>query len=76
MPNKGILLNGVLIPRLLNHTFAFCFLINFDFLVPDITHFDNSIVLSLLVFEILGLMFSVFCSHFKQMIALFYTYAY
>ena len=30
-PNNGILLEGVLIPRLLNNPLAFCSLINFDF---------------------------------------------
>ena len=30
-PNSGILLKGVLRPRLLNNHFASCFLINFDF---------------------------------------------
>ena len=43
-PNIGILLKGVLIPRLLNNAFASCFLINFDFLEPHIVHFDNIIV--------------------------------
>ena len=40
-PNIGNLLNGVLIPSLLNNPFASCFLINFDFLLPHIAHFDN-----------------------------------
>ena len=44
-PNNGILLNGVLRPKLLNNPFAFCFLINLDFLRPHIAYFDNSIVL-------------------------------
>ena len=61
-PNKGILINGVLIPKLLNNQFAYCFLMNLDFLLPHIAHFDNSIILLLLVFETLGFMFSVFFS--------------
>ena len=47
-PIIGILLKGVLIPRLLNNPFASCFLINFDFLEPHIAHFDNIIILPLL----------------------------
>ena len=58
-PNNRILLNGVLAPKLRSIPLASCFLINFDFLLPHIAHFDNRIVLPLLVFETLGLMFSV-----------------
>ena len=50
-PSRGTLLNGVLIPSLLNNPFASCFLINLDFLVPHIAHFDNIIRLPLLVLE-------------------------
>ena len=46
-PNIGNLLNGVLIPNLLNNSFASCFLINLDFLAPFIAHFDNIIILTL-----------------------------
>ena len=60
MPNKIILINGGLIPRLLNNPPASCSLINLDFLVPHIVHFDNSVVLLLLVFETHGFMLSVF----------------
>ena len=63
-PNKSALINGVLIPKLLNNPFASWFLINIDFLLPHITHFDNIIVLLLLVFETLGFMFSVSFLHF------------
>ena len=63
--NKGILLNGVLIPKLLNNLFASCFLVNFDFLLLHIAQFDNIIVLSLLVFETFVFIFSVFFFHFK-----------
>ena len=47
--HNGILFNEVLGPKLLNIPLASCFLINLDFLLPNIAHFDNSIVLSLLV---------------------------
>ena len=56
---NGIFLNGVLRPKILNTPLATCFLINLHFLVPFSTHFDNNIVLLLLVFETLGFMFSV-----------------
>ena len=65
-PSNGILLRGVLIPRLLNNPFACCSLMNFDFLLPHIAHFDNIIVLPLVVFEALGFMLSVCFLHFKQ----------
>ena len=58
-PSNGTLLNGVLRLKLLNIPFASCFLINFDFLLSHTAHFDNNIVLPLLVFETLGFMFSV-----------------
>ena len=54
------MLKGVLIPRLLNNPFASCPLINFDFLALDIAHFDNIIVLLLLVFTITGSLLCVF----------------
>ena len=78
-PNIGILLKGVLIPRLLNNPFASCFLINLDFLVLHTGHFGNIIVLPFLVCEISGLMLFVlfffvvvFCT-LGNKIALFYT---
>ena len=55
--NIGNLLNGVLIPNLLNNPFASCFLINLDFLPPHIAHFDNIIILPLVVLETCGSMF-------------------
>ena len=75
-PNIGILLKGVLIPKLLNNPFASCFLIHFEFLEQHIAHFHNIIVLPLLVAETFGLMFSVvvfffFCT-LDNKIALFY----
>ena len=62
----GILLNGVLIPNLLNNPLASCLLINLEFLLPHIAHFDNIISLPLLVLETCGFMFFVYFLHFKQ----------
>ena len=72
-PVNGILLNGVLRPKLLNNPFASCLLINLDFLLTHIAHFDNSVVLLLLVFKTIGFMLSVFFYTLNNMIALFYT---
>ena len=63
-----MLLKGVPIPRLLNNPFASCFLINFDFLLPHIAHFDDIIVLRL---QVTGTFF-FFCT-LNNEIALFYT---
>ena len=63
-PDTGISVTGVLIPRLLNNAFASCFLINFAFLEPHIAHFDNVIVLPLLVAETFGSILSVFLFFF------------
>ena len=52
-PSNGTLLNGVLRPKLLNFPFASCVLINLHSLPPHIVHFDNNIVLPLLVFQTL-----------------------
>ena len=65
-PNIFTLQNGVLRPNLLNNLFASWFLIDLDFLLPHILHFDNTIVLPLIVFQTLRFMFSVFFVHFKQ----------
>ena len=62
-PNIGTLL-GVLRPKLLNSPFASWFLINLDFLIRHISHFDNIIALPLLVLETFGFMFSVSLLHF------------
>ena len=59
-PNIGNLLNGVLIPNLLNNPFASCLLINLDFLLLHIAHFDNIITLPLLVLETCGFIFSTY----------------
>ena len=78
--NNEILINGVLRSKLLNILLASCFLTNIDFLLPYTAHFDNSIVLLLLVFETLGFMFSVFFYTLNNIsyccIVLFYTYAF
>ena len=66
LPNIGNLLNGVIIPNLLNNPFASCFLINLDFLLPHIAHLDNIIILPLLVLETFGFMFFVCFLHFRQ----------
>ena len=65
-PNNGILLKGVLIPDLLNNPLAYCSLINLSFLLLHATHFDERIILRLLVFETFGLIHSVSFLHFKQ----------
>ena len=73
-PNIGNLLNGVLIPNLLNNPFASWFSINLDFLLPYIAHFDNIITLLLLVLEICGFIFFVYFLHFKQYDSFLYVY--
>ena len=70
-PNIGNLLNGALIPNLLNNPFASCLLINLDFLLLHIAHFDN-IILPLLVLETCGFIFFVY---FLNSMIPFYTYA-
>ena len=50
-PNNVILLNGVLIPKLLNNPFASCSSINHDFLILHTAHFENNIDLPFLVFN-------------------------
>ena len=58
--NNGILFNGVLRPKLIHIPISSCFLINLDFLRPHIAHFDNIIVLPLLVFETLGFLYFLY----------------
>ena len=58
--NNAILFKGVLIPKLLNISLDSCFLINLVFLVSDIAHVDNNILLTLLVLETLAFMFFLF----------------
>ena len=74
-PNTGNLLTGVLIPSLRNNPFASCCLINFDFLLPHIAHFDNIIILPLLVLETCGFIFFIYFLHFKHYNSIFCTYA-
>ena len=73
-PSTGILLNGVLIPNLLNNPFASWFLINLDFLLPHIAHFDNIIALPILVLKISGSMFSVYFFYTLNNMSAFYNY--
>ena len=49
------------------------FLINIDFLRLHIAHFDNNIVLLLLVFETLQFLFSVFLYTLSNIIGLLYS---
>ena len=65
-PNKGISLKSVLIPKLLNNTLALCSLINFDFLLSHIAHFEKSIVLPFFVLTTFRFLLSVFFLHFRQ----------
>ena len=50
----GILLKGVLIPKLLNKPFASCSFTNLDFLIPRTEHFDYISNLLFFVLTILG----------------------
>lgn len=65
-PNNGILLKEVLIPNWLKNPLTSCSLINFYFLLLHAERFDKSIIFSLLVFETLGCLLSVFFLQFKQ----------
>ena len=56
-PNIGNLLNGALIPNLLNNPFASCLLINLNFLLPHIAHFDDIMNLPVLVLDTCRSMF-------------------
>ena len=58
-------------PKLLNNPFACCSLINFDFLLPHMAHFDKIIILPLVVFETFGFMLSVFFYTLNNRITLF-----
>ena len=71
------ILNVILFAKLLNNSFASCFLINLDFFTTTyIAQFDNIIVLPLLVPEIFGFMFSVFFYTLNNKITLFHTYTF
>ena len=71
--NNGILLNGVLRPKLLNNPFVSCSFINFDFLLTHIAHFGDNTNLPFLVFHIFESIFFVFFLHFKQYVSMFYN---
>ena len=64
--NNGILLEGVLIPKLLSNPFASCFFTNLDFLIPHSAHFDCMISLQFFVLKIFEFKFSVFLQHVTQ----------
>ena len=74
LPKHGILLNGVLIPNLLNKSLASFYLINIDFFLLHTAHFDKRIDLPLLVFETHGFKFSLSFCTLNNIIALFYTW--
>ena len=65
-PNNGILLNGILRPKLLNIPIGSCSVINLDFLLLHTAHFDSNIVLPFFVFNAFESTFYVFFLHFKQ----------
>ena len=61
-----MILNGVLIPKLLNKPFASYSFTNLDFLIPQSAHFDCIINLPFFVLKIFEFKFSVFFLHFTQ----------
>ena len=69
--NNGILLNGILIPKLLNNPFASCSFINLDFLLPHTAHFDDRFNLPFLVSIVFASIFFVFLLHFIQYVRKF-----
>ena len=60
MFDNRILLNGVLIPKLLNKPFTSCSFTHLDFLVPHSVHFDCIINLLVFVLKIFELKFLAF----------------
>ena len=66
LSNNGMLLKGVLIPKLLNSPLASWFFINLDLLLPHMIYFDDNVIFLLLAFESLGFMPFVVFVHFKQ----------
>ena len=60
MFNNGILLSGVLIPKLVNNPSASCSFIKIDFLLSQTTHFDDKANLPCLFFIIFASFFFVF----------------
>ena len=73
-PNNGILLNGILRPKLFNILFPSRSFINLDFLLSHKAHFDNNIVLPLLVFETLRFILYLFVYTLNNKITLLYTF--
>ena len=63
---KGILFKGFLIPKLLTYLLASSSLINFNFLLSHILHFDKSIVFPFFVLSTFVFLLSVIFLHFKQ----------
>ena len=61
-----MILNGVLIPKLLNKPFASYSFTNLDFLIPQSAHFDCIINLPFFALKIFEFKFSVFFLHFTQ----------
>ena len=59
MFNNRILLNGVLIPKLLNKPFTSCSSTNLDFLIPQTGHFNCIINLLFFVLTILSIFFTL-----------------
>ena len=57
LPNNGISFSGVLIPTLLNNPFASCSLMNLDFLLLQLAHFDDQANLPFLASIILQSIF-------------------
>ena len=57
--------------KLSSKTFAYCFSINFDILLPHIAQFDNIIVLPLLVPETFEIILSAFFCTLNNKIVLF-----
>ena len=60
-------------PKLLDNMLAFYSFINLDFLLQNVAHFDDSIVLPLLVFSAFGSTFFVLFLYFKQYDNTFYN---
>ena len=52
--------------------FLITHLTNLDFLLSHMTHFDNSIVLPLLVFQTFGFVLSVSFLKFKEYVSIFF----
>ena len=59
--------NSTFVPvNLPNNPLASCSLINFYFLLSHTAYFDQSIILSFLVFTTFGFLLPVFFLHFRQ----------